>query len=327
VRDLSAAGRIAQALLLALFAFFTARAAAAQTCVDLCGMTCIKPWSIPDRWDDVTPVAGYQGGIVNGKRLPNWRGNGNWDSEPLTNDVNGNHLYDPGDTYEDSNANGAYDSETYDSALTGYVPSPYPGNLLSPGGDLGLALTIRPPDPSRPPQPGQYLAVDLPPINRGTPITGDDEYRDNMMSCNAAEVWPGDWLRTKTGDMTGPTNQAMRDLIAQDPDAFWDPITQGVQGSQFVLSPRVVLLPVFDPRVPLQSGSTNILITKVVAFFMAQMDGSGEVAGYFMKVAWPYPGASCPPGTAAAGSFVVSCEAPTAGRPSTWGQVKSLYRK
>src|SRR5678816_912569 len=152
--------------------------------------------------------------------------------------IRDSHIYDYGDSYDDANGNGAYDSEAYNPMLTGYVPDPYPGNFLSPSGDLGLELTLKPRDPSKAPEPGQYQAVDLPPINRGTPITGGDQYRDNIAACNAAEVWPGDWLRTETGDMVGPTNQGMRDLIAQDPDAYWDPITQSVQDSKFQVSPR-----------------------------------------------------------------------------------------
>ena len=101
-------------------------------CVALCAVSCIKPISIPDRWDDTTPIAGYQGGIVNGKRLPNWRLNGLWDSETITNDVNSNRLYDPGDSFEDQNGNGVYDAELYDPLTTGY----------DPGGDLGLEITL-----------------------------------------------------------------------------------------------------------------------------------------------------------------------------------------
>jgi hypothetical protein len=265
-------------------------AVAAAACGATCGVTCVKPWSIPDRWDDQTPIAGYTGGIVNGKKSPNWRGNDHWD---------GNGLYDPGDGYTDGNGDGQYNSEAYNQQLTGYIPDPYPGNFLSPNGDLGLELTLKASNSTKP-APGQYFPIDLPPINRGTPVPGGDQYRDNIATCNAAEVWPGDWLRLETGNMVGPTNQGMRDLIAQDPDAYWDDITQSVQGSKFQISPRIVLVPIHDPRIPIDNGHTQpIQVTKVAAFFMEQMDGNAEVRGRFLKVR--NPGTPCVAGGGGSG--------------------------
>ena len=274
-------------------------ALAIAACGATCGVTCVKPWSLPDRWDDLTPVPGYTGGMVNGKKMPNWRNNDAWDSEYTEGgDTNGNGLWDPGETYNDENGNGQYDAENYHQLLTGYIPDPYPGNLLSPTGDLGLELTLKSDNDSKP-TPGQYQAVDLPPVNRGTPITGGDQYRDNIATCNAAEVWPGDWLQLEPGNMVGPTNQGMRDLIAQDPDAYWDPITQSVQGSRFQISPRIVLVPIHDPRIPIQGGRNTVQVTKVAAFFMEQMEGNAEVRGRFLKVR--NPGTPCTAGGGGAG--------------------------
>ena len=47
----------------------------------------------------------------------------------------------------------------------------------------------------------------------------------------------------------------MRDLIAQDPNAEWDPITQSVINSAFSISPRIVLIPMYDPRTAIQPGA------------------------------------------------------------------------
>jgi hypothetical protein len=281
-------------------------AVAAAACGATCGVTCVKPWSIPDRWDDVTAIPGYTGGKINGKKMPNWQGDKHWNGEKLVNDINGNHIYDQGDTWEDDNANGSYDAEAYNEKFTGYIPDPVQGNYLSPGGDLGLVLTLKAANGTNP-EPGQYYPIDLPPINRGTPIPGGDQYRDNIGTCNAAQVWPGDWLRMETGNMVGPTNQGMRDLIAQDPDAYWDPITQSVQGSKFEISPRIVLVPIHDPRIPIDAGHTQpIQVTKIAAFFMEQMDGNAEVRGRFLKVR--NPGEPCVAGAGGGGvtSFTYS---------------------
>jgi hypothetical protein len=78
------AGTLALVLLAALA---SADPAAAQdaSCVDLCSASCIKPWSIPDRWDDVTGIPGYTGEAVSERmRRPDWRNNGQYDRESFT---------------------------------------------------------------------------------------------------------------------------------------------------------------------------------------------------------------------------------------------------
>jgi len=267
-------------------------AIAVARCGGTCSVSCVKPWSIPDRWDDVSAVAGYAGERVGNKRRPDWRNNNNYNFETFT-DANSSGKWEPGESYFDDNGNGRYDSENYHPSLTGYGPDPVPGNFLSPDGDLGLELTLHAGNPSTsdPPAPGQYYSVDLPPINKGTPITGGDEYRENIAECNPVSIEKGDWLQTEPGLKTGPTNQGMRDLIAQDPDAEWDPSTQSVVNSDFAVSPRIVLIPIHDPRIPVISGRKQVQVVKVAAFFMERMTGPAEVRGHFLKVR--APGAPC----------------------------------
>jgi len=259
-----------------------ARAAAA--CGATCGVSCVKPWSPPDRWDDQTKIPGYDGTI---KALGNWANDGKYEQEDFT-DVNGNGVYDQGEPFVDLNANGKHDAEFYSPTLTGYVPDPYPGNTLAPNGDLGLQITLEYANGNATtPVASNYQPVDLPPINRGNPISGANAFRDNIANCNQAEIFPGDWLATEPGAMVGPTNQGMRDLIAQDPNAYWDPITQSVQGSAFPISPRIVLIPMYDPRTFPRSGRTAVQVVKVAAFFMEQMQGTSQVRGRFLKVRAP----------------------------------------
>ena len=110
----------------------------------------------------------------------------------------------------------------------------------------------------------------------------------------------GDILSTEPGNMVGPTSQGMDDLIALDPDAYWDNSTQSVQNSEFGVSPRIVLIPLHDPRYKIERGRTELRVTKVAAFFMERMQGK-EVVGRFIKVRGP--GDPCPAGVGA-GSFV-----------------------
>jgi hypothetical protein len=94
----------------------------------------------------------------------------------------------------------------------------------------------------------------------------------------------------------------MRALIAHDPGAYWDDVTQSVQNSKFQISPRIVLVPIHDPRIPIKSGNSNVQVTKIVAFFMEQMEGSGDVRGRFLKVR--NPGEPCVAGAGGAGGAV-----------------------
>src|SRR5258705_13464392 len=68
-----------------------------EGCLPVCQTNCLKPFAIADRWDDRSTIAGHE----------DWRGNGRWDQEAFS-DLNGNGLWDPGEQFEDANANGQH---------------------------------------------------------------------------------------------------------------------------------------------------------------------------------------------------------------------------
>jgi hypothetical protein len=286
--------------------------AAAQVapCVDVCRVTCVKPISIADRWDDATGIPGYMGEQSGNRRRPDWRNNVQYDREVFT-DADGNGLHDPGEAYVDDNANGTYDAELYDPLLTGYAAGP----------DRGLELVLHPGSTFDAPAPGQYLSVGLPPVNKGTPDMTSESYRLAWSGCAPTPVEPGDLLQPTPGTTTGPTNQAMRDLIAQDPNAEWDDATQSITGSSFALSPRVWFVPVHDPRIPFVSGAPRLIVRKAVAFFAERMVGTAQVQGRLLRVA--IAGEACTGGVTT-GGFIVTCPVPAA--ESSWGRVKATYR-
>lgn len=314
---LSAAAGIAGAL--AILAAAPVFAQVPPGCSELCAVSCIKPISIPDRWDDVTPIAGYDGSVP---KRPNWRNNGKFDQEPFT-DANSNGVYDSGETFSDQNGNGVFDAEAYDPLNTGYIADANPSNPLAPGGDAGLVLTLHLGSPGNAPAPGQYLTIDLPAINRGAPVAGSEPYRENFAQCNPSLVGPGDACQTEPGGLSGATNFAFHDLIAQDPDAYWDPVSKSVAGSAFGpdASPRILRFPIHDPRVALASGMTGLVVTKVVAFFMEAIAGSAAVQGRLMRASGE--GEICSGGNSNAG-FIVACATPAT--PTSWGRVKDIYR-
>src|SRR5688572_16343420 len=143
-----------------------------------------------------------------GVRSPIWWNNQRWNHEEFE-DANGNGLHDAGENFVDGNGNGAYDEELYDPATTGYR-TPL---------DLGRELVLLPAGLATAPAPGQYFAVSLPPVNKGTPQTGNDPYRLHWSSCAETPVEPGDVLQTEALALIGPTNQEMQNRIALDPDA------------------------------------------------------------------------------------------------------------
>jgi hypothetical protein len=125
------------------------------------------------------------------------------------------------------------------------------------------------------------------------------------------------------GLMTSPTNQILHDLLAQDPGAYWDPVTLQVAGSAFPAgaSPRILRIPVHDPRIAVASGSAAVVVTKIAAFFMEQITGFAEVQGRFLRASGD--GIVCAGGVPNAG-FVITCATPA--RTTTWGHMKGLYR-
>ena len=287
-------------------------------CSELCAVSCIKPISIPDRWDDVTAIVGYNGG-KNG----NWGHNDKFDQEPFM-DSNGNSLWDEGEAFVDKNGNGIFDSEAYDPLNTGYIADANPSNLFAPQGDVGLVITLHPGSAGNAPVPGQYYSIDLPAINRGVPVAGSDPYRENFAACNPALVGPGDACQIEPGLLSGSTNQAFRDLIAQDPGAYWDPATKAVAGSAFLpgASPRILRFPIHDPRIAIFSGLWhNVVVTKVAAFFMEAAVGYAQVQGRIMHSTGE--GVVCAGGASNAG-FVIMCATPAT--PMSWGRVKGIYR-
>jgi hypothetical protein len=241
-------------------------------------------------------------------RRPEWRNNGRYDQESFE-DANANGLHDVGESFVDANGNAAFDREFYDPVITGYG---------SPA-DLGLVLSLHPAD-SVPPTPGQFWSIMLPPANKGTPDPTSDGYRSAWSGCEPTAVEPGDRLNLFPGGTVGPTNQAMRDLIAADPNATWDEATQQVIGSEFALSPRVLFVPAHDPRIPIASGQPTLVVRKILAFFEEQMTGSAIVRGRLLRV--QAAGESCSGGSA--GGFIVDCPVPAPA--SSWGRVKATYR-
>jgi len=176
----------------------------------------------------------------------------------------------PPDRWFDADEDGSFNpdpvtnpGEFYDPDLTGYTEP----------ADVGLARTVCL-SPSSNTSFGlhTYYAVDFPPLNKGIPVTGADQYRQWLEGCvdSSITVEPCDSLRLEPGNMTGPTAQAVSGLIALDPGAYWDQNAQQVAGSAFPVSPRIVRIPLFSPAAGVVCGGvgSRVRVAKIAAFFI-----------------------------------------------------------
>jgi hypothetical protein len=227
--------------------------------------TCVKPFTIPDRWIEKQDPGG-------------WTPDATFDLY----DNKGKLLANP-DVYI-----GPSDKDNY----TGY-------NAVR---DKGLEVTLKADNKTKL-TASFYDPYDLP----GS--TGGSDYGNNIASCNAAILHPGDTMPPENGNMVGPTKQGMNDLIAQDPDAYWDTTCACVKNSQFGSnSPRIVIIPVYDP-VAYADGAAHgknitLTFTNFIGFFLEPLTGSGEVKGRITPVAGLIDG-NAGPAPAAAFPFVI----------------------
>ena len=201
--------------------------------------TCVKPWGIPDKWDE--------------QQTPAWDPTDTLDMYYENGPNKGNPLPNP-DLYVPVGYAG----------YTGYQPSPQ-------GPDYGLQLTLKPGNPQNAINPSHFYALALP------PNSGAAWYEQNIPGCwpNVAVI--GELVPVEPGNMVGPTSQGTQALIDQDPGAFWD--GQKVVSSMSP-SPRIVVIPVFDPAVyeaGRQAGRLDIQIANLAGFFIENMQGNDVV--------------------------------------------------
>jgi Flp pilus assembly protein TadG len=214
-------------------------AVAAARAYDVCGSRCLRPWAIPDRF----------------------------------NDANANGVFDAGDTYDPLN--------------TGYVAP----------ADVGAPIMLKAGNPQQAIEPGIFFPVNYPPLNKypgESPLTGGDWYREWISECAPYLVEPGDQLQLEPGNMVGPTNQGMDELIAADPNAQWDAGSKTIINSDYGLSPRIGLVPFFDPTLPPTSGRNYVTVTKIGAFFIESVGPGSQVNARFIQIT--SQGTPCPGG-------------------------------
>jgi Flp pilus assembly protein TadG len=243
---------------------------------------CVKPFAIPDKWQE----------------LRNDQGPAGWDVT---------------DSFERYVQNGP-NRGTLLSPADLYTP---PTNTVNGTGfdvtaNYGLQVTIKAGNPNQAIQNGWYFPVIINPVEG----PGGANYRTNIATCDPTVIRAGDVLTMEPGNMVGPTQQGVSDLIALDRTATWNLSANGGRGgisggcmtamtNPCALSPRVVAVPVFDPDIwdlgPSQGRST-VTVRRVVGMFIEQMQGNDVVGRLMPYPSSAYSGTGGVPGAA----FVIS---------------------
>ena len=250
---------------------------------------CVKPFAIPDRWLEARDDQGAVG----------WSEEDDFERY----DRQSGAVLAPADYYEAPGAPGG----TYGPNGTGFTRD----STALGGSDHGRYMVLKSGGPADAIAPGWYHPV----VINAEEGPGGANYRDNIATCDPTVIGPGTVLQSEPGNMVGPTAQGMRDLIALDPTATWNPNLYGpglggvsggcMASGACAISPRLVAIPAFNPDTydaGRASGRIDIHVTKVLGFFVERMNGN-EVGGYITTYpSSAYEGTSATPGAA----FVIS---------------------
>lgn len=223
---------------------------------------CVKPFALPDRWLETESD--------DGNRI--WDPWESWQYNP-----------ESGDYYE------AYDHENPTSTTaTGYGSDWAYDVNGDHRGDYGRLLVIKASQDSSDPADAPVDSFFFPwiiPNDEGR--VGDEScaeakgesgakpYRANICQCNLTPVSLGTEYLTENGDMEGPTQKGVNDLVALDPTAFWD---GSKVRSDFGdnAGPRVITIGVFDPAEYMKPGKDGIVFNNFVRVFIDQAMASEQ---------------------------------------------------
>jgi len=230
-------------------------------------LPCLKPWGIPFPWED-----------------------------------DGDRLYEDGEVVNDNNDKCPKD---------GSAPPPdvfCQGStiILKIGTPQGKPEEQQPDIPNIQQESGHFFALDFGPlIGAGSGAHTYKELIKEDCPDDTLELSVGDSVPLKPGDMVGPTIQAVAlpkdgdidSLMNQDPDSDWVDGPGGglpespkypIDNGAWMNSPRVVRIPIYDPRVALVQGKTDMTIAGFAGFWIKEVyeqpKGQGTVIGRYIPM-------------------------------------------
>ena len=205
-------------------------------------MSCVKPFTIPDRWVE--------------HRNPPWTPDSTFDRY----DNHGN-LLEPADEYIPRGPRPPYNGYDADQ-------------------DKGTLLTIRAGNGNNV-APSFYWSWSMPDAS-GTVQTGADWYEENIANCNNWVAHLDDLMTAEPGAIVGPTVSGVEALIAKDPTAYWDDDCNCVHSQFGLSSPRVFPIPLYDPEYyavgVTQGRNADLKMSNWLGFFVEGHSGN-EIYG------------------------------------------------
>lgn len=240
---------------------------AAAEAVSAGGAKCVKPFALADIWDETLSDNNPDNNM--------WDTGEEWQFDPTT-----------GDTYA---AWDGVDAATDASPQTGFGSDHRNGIADTEGNvynrDWGRKTVLKPQDPQvdQTIMAGHFFVWDMPddPVITSDCAdaggSGAQDYEHNICECNDAAVFTDTEYDIKPGNMVGPTKQGFKELIAQDPGAYWVDGTGGERG--YVAgsnagdnwqdeSARVIKVALYDPAEEYKSGRIGIKFNNIGLFFV-----------------------------------------------------------
>lgn len=120
-------------------------------------------------------------------------------------------------------------------------------------------------------------------VGRAEGSRGAAAYRRNICTCNSSIIDLDTEYLVEPGNMVGPTYQGVQQLIAQDPDAYWDESSNTVVSDHGMDSPRVVTVALFDPGEISQPGRQYLRFNNFARIFIEEQPSRQDpVTGRFL---------------------------------------------
>ena len=194
--------------------------------------------------------------------------------------------------WNDTNGNGKYDNnETINYTCP---PGANLDNAFCPGTPIILKIGTpsgkkdQPDVASLQQEPGHFFALDF--------GSGAKTYNEAIkLGCpDETVISVGSEVPLEPGNMVGPTYQGVTSdadsLYNQDPTSHWDaekmhPVSDLYNDNNWMDSPRVVRIPIYDPFIALSNGKTNMVVADFAGFWVDNCvkDGNqGTVYGRFI---------------------------------------------